>query len=209
MQMVPSGTQLFSGLNRRETRGGGPGRGFPPSQSGTREGDAAVAPECCPVMSLQAALSSADNPRLDGLSPPAPSRVRIHPDPANSPAPSKWEPAVLGPGGAALRAAASALPWSPPAPAGEAAPAAPSAAGEPGRQSPPRRAMAAADPWRAPGARPLPPARPPGAGCVAAAEKRGLRARGAIAEVRDSPRGEPAPQLPAPGPALWPRRPAA
>lgn len=55
-------------------------------------------------------------------------------------------------------------------------------------------------------ARPLPAARPPGAGC--AAENCGLRASGAAAEVRKSPRGEPAPQLPAPGPALWPRPPA-
>lgn len=132
-----------------------------------------------------------------------------HIDSTNPPARREWEPAVLGPGGAALRATASALLCSPPAPAGEAAPAARSAAGEQGRQPPPRRAMAAADPRPAPGAGSLPPARPPKAGCVAAAAKRGLRSPGATAEVRDSPRGEPAPQLPAPGPALWPRRPAA
>lgn len=194
---------------RRETRGGGPGRGFPPFHSGTRERDTAIAPQCCTVMGLQAALVVADNPRLRGLPPLASSRDPLHPDPFNPSDPSEREPAVLGPGGAALRAADSALPRSPPALAGEAAPAVSSAAGEPGRQPPPRRAMPAAHPGLAPGARPLPPARPPGAGCVAAAAKRGLRARGATAEVRDSPRGEPAPQLPAPGPALWLPRPAA
>ncbi|MEJ1283973.1 hypothetical protein NN561_014952 [Cricetulus griseus] len=78
---------------------------------------------------------------------------------------------------------------------------------------PGRRAMAAEDPRPAPTPAPslqpapLGPARPPGAGC--AAENCGLRAPGAAAEVRKSPRGEPAPQLPAPGPALWPRPPAA
>lgn len=195
---------------RRETRGGGPGRGFPPSRSGTQEADAALAPQRCTVRGLQAALAVVDNPRLLSLTLLPPGRGPLHPDPASPPAPSQREHAVLGPGGAAERAAASASPPSPPAPAGEAALAAPSAAGEPAQQPPPWRAMAPADPGPAPGARPLPPARPPGAGCVAAAAANcGLRAPGATAEVRESPRGEPAPQLPAPGPALWPRRPAA
>lgn len=138
-----------------------------------------------------------------------PATTPSSPRPRRSPVPNEREHAVLGPGGAAARAAASASPWSPPAPAGEAAPATPSAAGEAGPRPPPRRAMAAEDPWPAPGSRLLPPARPPGAGCVAAAAKCGLRAPGATAEVRKSPRGEPAPQLPAPGPALCPPRPAA
>lgn len=115
--------------------------------------------------------------------------------------------AVLGPGGAGrARRRVLGLAWvGSGAPAGAAAPA-PSAAGALLGSPRPARHGCGGPPAGA-RARPLPAARPPGAGC--AAENCGLCAPGAAAEVRKSPRGEPAPQLPAPGPALWPRRSAA
>lgn len=121
----------------------------------------ALAPQCCTGMGLQDALVVADNPRLDDLSPLAPSGDPLHPDPSNPSAPSEREPAVLGPGGAALRAADSASPRSPPAPAGEAAPAVSSAAGEPRRQplsaAPWLRPTPGQHPAPAPSLQPAPP----------------------------------------------------
>ena len=57
---------------RRETRGGGPGRGFPPSSAGTREKDASLAHQLRRVMGFQAALVGAGGPQLRGLSPSSP-----------------------------------------------------------------------------------------------------------------------------------------
>ena len=98
--MVPFGPQLFSGLNRGEKQGVGDLEGG--SHLLIQEPERGTQP-----LRPNAALG-APGSRLRGLPPLSRSRDPIHPDPANSPARSEGEPAVLGPGGAALRAAASA-----------------------------------------------------------------------------------------------------
>lgn len=197
--------QFTSGLNRRETQRWGTWRGAPTSLVGNPEGDPrnpyVPPPQCCRMSPRRALIgwiffrSGVCLPQAQAQRPPQPgsgraescgSRTRRRP--ASTPPYSRPRLDLS----ARLRAGASA--------------AAPSAAGA-GLGRPRPACHGCGGPPASARARPLPAARPPGAGC--AAENCGLRAPGAAAEVRKSPRGEPAPQLPAPGPALWPRPPAA
>lgn len=110
---LSSSARFWAKQRRRETRGGGPGRGFPPSPAGTRERDTALGAatpyrqgSSSRAQQVPAVLDSEDCP----LRPPG--RDPLRPDPSSPPAPSEREPTVLGPGGAAERAAASASPLS-------------------------------------------------------------------------------------------------
>lgn len=116
LQMVSSRPQLGSGLNRggeKQGVGGLEGGSHPlrrEPESGTQPLLGAATPyrqgSSSRAQQVPAVLDSEDCP----LRPPG--RDPLRPDPSSPPAPSERDPAVLGPGGAAERAAASASPLS-------------------------------------------------------------------------------------------------